>query len=328
MPERQLCFEQIHIDVARNSTDDFNPFHDPQRWHRIRRNPFGAPIALGFQMEFLAADRVARQRRASGMAALIAEHGLHYSNYEFLFADALRAGEPFRLAIKKTVDNTADGGGISNRVVLRKSAGGLALMGTLSETRRPRFLPDAVISGIPPLEHFPDRSPLAGTPFFLKRKFLNTSNAKNFALGALCGQHDYIDEIDERVYFPPLFTASLASCALLEKGRGQAHDFEADPLVYTSHQISVDNRIQRKLRSNDMLHVLVEGPSTLAPPKGLGRAAVEQQQYRCYGVLHNSQILFRANVQLARLHAFAAAGRASAAARSSATRAASGRKRA
>ncbi|MCB1798701.1 MAG: hypothetical protein KDI67_07455 [Gammaproteobacteria bacterium] len=304
MAEQLLCFDQVHIDVARNSTDDFNPFHDPQRWQNIRGNPFASPIALGFQMEFLAADRVARHRRSNAEDTLIAEHALHFSNYEFHFADALRVGEAFSVTVKNTIDKSAQGGGLSNRIVLRKAAGDLVLMGTQSETAEPRFLPDAVIEGLPSLEHLPDRAMAPGTPYFRKRKFLNTSNGKNFAVGALCDQHDYFDELSERVDFPPLFTASMVSCALLEKGWAHGHDFEADALVYTSHQISVDNRLQRKLRSNDMLNILVEGPLTPPPPKGLGCASVDQQLYRCLGVLHGRQILFRANVQLAPLRSF------------------------
>ncbi|MGB5637745.1 MAG: hypothetical protein WBM63_01375, partial [Sedimenticolaceae bacterium] len=57
------CFEQLHIDVARNTTDDFNPFHDPKRWQQICNNPFGSTIVLGFQTEFLVSDLVTRQRR-------------------------------------------------------------------------------------------------------------------------------------------------------------------------------------------------------------------------------------------------------------------------
>ena len=64
-----LRFEQLHIDIARNSTDDFNPFHDPRRWQDIQGNPFGSPIALGFQLEFLVADLIERQRRASAPSA-------------------------------------------------------------------------------------------------------------------------------------------------------------------------------------------------------------------------------------------------------------------
>ncbi len=299
-----LSFEQIHIDVARNSTDDFNPFHDPQRWQEVQGNPFGAPIVLGFQMEFLAADRIARHRRDNGEDGRAVDKGLHFSNYEFLFTDALRAGEGFEVTVKNTVDRTAKGGGLSNRVVLRKDSGRPVLMGSQSATAEPRFLADATLGGLPQLERFPDRSRVPGSPFFLKRKFLNTSNGKNFALAALCDQHDYFDELTERVQFAPLFTASLLSCALLEKGWADHHDFATDPLVYTSHQISVDHRVQDRLRSNDRVHILVDGPTRLPPPKGLGRAAVEQYRYQCFGVLHGSQLLLRAIVQLAPLHGF------------------------
>jgi hypothetical protein len=51
--DNTLRFQQIHIDVARNATDDFNPFHDKNRWQNITDNPFVGPIALGFQLECL-----------------------------------------------------------------------------------------------------------------------------------------------------------------------------------------------------------------------------------------------------------------------------------
>lgn len=303
MVDQQLCFSQLHIDVARNSTDDFNPFHDPQRWQNIRANPYGSPIALGFQMEFLAADRVARHRRNVDEQKLIDQHDLHFSNFEFLFVDALRAGEHFDLAVKKTIIRSHPENGVSNRVVLRKSGGRPVLMGTVSETAQPRYLPDIDLSALPSLEHLGDRNWVPGMPYFLKRKYLNTSNGKNFAVGALCNQHDYFDELREYVSFAPLFTASLLSSALLEKGRVAGFAFEADPLVYTGHQISVDKRIQEKLRSNDMLHILVDGPTPVSAAKGLGKSAVEQEQYHCLGLVHGRQIVFRANVQLAPLHA-------------------------
>lgn len=302
--ESALRFEQLHIDVARNASDDFNPFHDPKRWEQIRDNPFGGPIALGFQLEFLAADRIARQRRSNGEEQRIEAHGLHFSNYEFRFAAALRAGEPFRLEVKDTRDRIAEGGGLSNRLVVRKYDGHLVLMGTQSETREPRFIPEVEFPHLPSLQHLPDRIHPPGTSYFLKRKFLNTSNGKNFTIAALGDQHDYFDELSDRVQFPPLFTASMLSCALLEKGSASGHDFAADPLVYTSHQISVDRRLQSKLRSNDPLHILVDGPLEEPTSKGLGRSAVEQLHYRCFGLAHGDRILFRAQVQLAPLHAF------------------------
>ena len=74
--------------------------------------------------------------------ALIAQHALHFSNYEFHFADALRVGDDFSVTVKNTIDKSAQGGGLSNRIVLRKAAGDLVLMGTQSETAEPRFLPE------------------------------------------------------------------------------------------------------------------------------------------------------------------------------------------
>jgi hypothetical protein len=301
MSKQDLGFTQLHIDVARNATDDFNPFHDPLRFQRVAGNPFGAPIALGFQLEFLAADRVERYRSAHDDHDPALRADLCYSNYEFRFAAALRADEPFVLEVKPTVDRLDRGDGLSNRVVIRRAGGDLVLTGTQSETATPRFLADALPQGLPSLEHFPDRIPLPGTPYFLKRKYLNTANGKNFALGALCAQQDYFDELAEQVHFPPLFTAALLSSALLEKGQYEGYDFAAAPLVYTSHQISVDNRLQRQLRSNDVLYLLVEGPDPLAAPQGLGSRAPAQQRYRCYGLVHRRQLLFRASVQLAPL---------------------------
>lgn len=302
--EPALRFEQLHIDVARNASDDFNPFHDPQHWSEIRDNPFGGPIAMGFQLEFLVADRVAQQRRANGEADLIESQQLHFSNYELRFASALRPGEPFRLEVKDTRDRTERGGGLSNRLVVRKYDGKPVLIGTQSETREPAFLPEVDLSHLPSLQHLPDRIHPPGTQYFLKRKFLNTSNGKNFTLAALGDQHDYFDELADRVEFPPMYTASLLSCALLEKGWAAGHDFTAEPMVYTQHRISVDRRLQAKLRSNDPLHLLVAGPMDEANGHGLGRSAIEQQCYHCFGLVHGDNILFRAIVHLAPLHAF------------------------
>lgn len=305
MPKGPFTFSQIHIDVARNSTDDFNPFHDPLRWKRINGNPFGSPIALGFQLEFFASDHVVQYRRSELSPA---PASLAFRNFEFTFAGALCANEDFEIDVRKTVDKIAQGGGLSNRVVLRKADGKPVLIGTQSETAGPRFSVVQDLGDFPALSDLPDRSVVPGTTLFLKRKFLNTSNAKNFALGALCRQHDYIDELDERVFFAPLFTASMISCALLEHGRAHQHDFEAEPMVYTSHQISVDMRLQKRLCSNDRLHLLIQQPEPWEPHKGLGKICVPQQQYRCLGVIGDDGILFQAKVQLAPLQAFFADG--------------------
>jgi len=300
--EGPYCFQQLHIDVARNSTDDFNPFHDPKRWQRIRDNPFGSTIVLGFQTEFLVSDLVSRQRRLNCAATDLDELGLGYTNFEFRFAGVLKPGERFDVDVRKTVDRTAGGGGLSNRVIVRKQNRDLVLMGTQSETAGPRFLADTNLNALPPTEQLADRQMIPGSRYFHKHKFLTTSNGKNFVLSGLGEQQDYFDELDEFVHFPPIFTTALLSCGLLEKARQEGYDFEADPVVYTSHQISVDRRLQRALRSNDQLHLLIEGPLEVPAAGGLANAGLEQQQYHVFGVLDRYAILFRARVQMAALH--------------------------
>lgn len=288
--------DQVHIDVARNSTDDFNPFHDPYRWANIRDNPFHSPIVLGFQLEFLVADLIHRHRAATGFGET--PECLGHSNYDFGFVSALQAGEDFTVQVRSTLDKAA---GLSNRVILRKLDGSLVLTGTVSDTAEPRFALGAELDGLPPLDTLPDRIMIPGTPYFHKRKFLNTSNGKNFCLACLVDQHRYFDELAEVVYFPPLFTAALLSNALLEKARSLDYDFEAHPVVYTRHQITVDQTLQATLRSNDSLHLLVAGPVAIGGAKGLGQSAIDQGRYRCLGVVRGSVLLFRAEVDTAPL---------------------------
>jgi hypothetical protein len=297
----QYCFEQLHIDVARNTTDDFNPFHDPRRWQRVRGNPFGSTIVLGFQTEFLVSDLVERQRRQAGEDRVVQSAGLHFSNFEFRFAGALRPGERFSVEVRKTIDKTASDGGLSNRVMVRKQNHEPVLIGTQSETQRPRCSAQIDLSALPPLDQVADRAVIGERRYFLKRKHLTVSNGKNFVLAGLGTQQDYFDELDEFVQFPPVFTAALMSCGLLEKAWREGYDFEADPVVYTSHQISVDRRLQSALCSNDRIHLLVEGPLEVANGGGLGGRADGQQRYQVFGIVDGPAVLFRAGVQMAAL---------------------------
>jgi hypothetical protein len=294
-------FEQLHIDIARNSTDDFNPFHDPQRWNLIRGSTFNGPVALGFQIECLLDHLLDRHRRREGEAELLVKNGLHFCNLELKFAGALLSGEEFRVAIRKTTHRSSRGGGLSNRLTVRKMDGDPVLIGSRSDTAAPRFLPDEEVPIFPEIGEIEDRSSVPGTPFFLKRKFLTTSNGKNFLLGSLVDQHYYFDELEERVLFPTVYPVALSSCALLEKVWQEGYEFEKNPVVYTSHKISVDRRLQQQLRSNDRLDILVAGPYPAEKGGGLGRSAVKQSCYRCFGLLEGNRLLFRALVQTAAL---------------------------
>jgi len=284
-----FSFQQIHIDVARNATDDFNLFHDPHNWHKIRNNPFGGIIALGFQLESVIENRILHYRIHNDEQAVIARNKLNFSNYQFNFTSAVKPGDEIDIAIKrshyKEVDNTTI---LGNRVSV--TAGGkLALTGYKKESSSPLFLTDADFSHLGNLKLLPDRSMLPNADFFLKRKFMNNSNAKNFLCSSFTDQSIYFDELNDTVSFPEIFPCSLISNVLLEKSHLHHHDFERNPMVYTSHKISINRTLLEKLKSNDVLHILVrELPQRL-------------NCYECYGLVEDNQILYRGVISLAAL---------------------------
>lgn len=298
------CYDQIHIDAARNSTDDFNLFHDPKKWSMIEANPFGGPIALGFQLECLIEFLVLRHRMDHGEDTLVDEHNLRYANYQFQFADVLRAGEPFQVQIKPSIVKTGATPSISNRVVVRKESG-MALIGYARHTAAPLYLADTELGELGELRELEDRSWIADGKWFLKRKFMNTGNAKNFLSGSLADQSYFFDELEDKIQFPEMVPTALISCALLEEARAQNHDFTRNPMVYTAHHISVDHELGMSLSSNDRLHMLVSPP--VAVEKGNGDPRNQRQRYECFGLVHDNQVLYRAEVFMAPLAAIQAA---------------------
>jgi hypothetical protein len=304
MPDApEYRFGQIHIDVARNSTDDFNPFHDPHRFDRVQGNPYPQPIVLGFQLECLCGFLVERLRRRTADQAGAA--ALPFRNFQFTFADALWCGEACTIEVKPTAVRT-DPPALTNRVVVKK-AGRAVLLGQVRDTPGPVVSADEDLARLGDLRQAPDRSVLPGTPWFLKRKFLNNANAKNFLAGSLVDQAYYFDEIAEKVRFPELFPCALASCALLEKAWSEHHDFMADPMVYVTHAITVDCALAAALRSNDALHVLVRGPMVVTGTRALGGSELVLQRYHCVGLVHDQRVLYAADIDLAPLHAIVGA---------------------
>lgn len=294
-PSDTFCM--LHIDAARNSTDDFNPFHDSRRWQRIAGNPFGGPIVLGFQLAALVEDRFRAYRADHDEGRLMDAHGLVFSNYEFNFANAVYPGQAVSVEIRKSRLSGEDARILSNRFMLRQQ-GACALIGFKRESGEPLVSPAADFTALPEPASIPDRSFIPGTDLFFKRKFLNTSNGKNFLLGSLVDQSLYFDEIDERVSFPEMFPVAYVSCALLERAATRGHDFMANPMVYASHRICVDRHLNARLRSNDMLGLLVE---PVTPDESGARENVEA--YRCYGLLEDKAVLFRALIELVPLEA-------------------------
>lgn len=287
-----LTFQQIHIDAARNATDDFNLFHDPRKWDRIRNNPFGGPIALGFQLEALIEDHLRRHREANRERELIVDNGLRFSNYQITFASVAKPGEHVEVEIKKSLFKEGDNPALGNRIAI-KGERGIVLFGFKKETRSPLFLADTGLPPLPDLDQQSDRSYIAGSALFYKRKYMSNGNAKNFLSGSLADQSAYFDELEDRVSFPEIYPAALISCALLERARHNHHDFENEPMVYTGHDITIDRQLTQALRSNDVLHLLVDEPMQLTPEK-----EITQYRHHCFGIVQDGGILFRAEITM------------------------------
>lgn len=293
-------FNQIHIDVARNATDDFNLFHDSKKWQHINHNPFKGPIVLGFQLESLIEHKVLLYRHCHNENTLINEKKLRFSNYQFSFVNAVKPDQRVSVEIKESKFKEGFNSTLSNRVII-KADGTLALLGYKNESQAALFLSDLDIPQFEFLRHHPDRSYLPDSTFFLKRKFINISNAKNFLCGSLVDQDDYFDELHYKAVFPEIFPCSLISCALLEKAQLEQHDFEQNPMVYLSHKISIDRTLISQLKSNDVLHILVRQLSSGIGNEGIGSNIDALINYECYGLVQDNAILYRAVISLAPL---------------------------
>ncbi|GAB6140918.1 hypothetical protein JCM14076_16470 [Methylosoma difficile] len=296
MKNTLFTFEQIHIEVARNASDDFNLFHDKHKWLEITHNPFKGPIVLGFQLNTLIEYQMRLYREAHHEERIIAEKGLRFSNYQVIFVNALRPRQEISLDIKKTLINTIPNLTLTNRITI-KSQGKTILLGYKKETQTPLFLADTDLSTLPDLNKLPDKSVVPETDFFLKRKWMHNGNVKNFLSGSLAEQSDYFDELTHYAHYPEVFPCSLTSGALLDKAQLENHDFKANPMVYTSHDISVDRLLASQVKNNDKLHILVK---QLPESKSntLNNTDIQLRSYECYGLLENQEILFRIRLNL------------------------------
>ncbi len=292
-------FEQIHIDITRNATDDFNLFHDSHGWSRIFQNPFQGPIVLGFQIESLIENKVYQHRQSHNELEIINQHKLNFSNYQFSFAKAIKAQEKINIDVKKTIISESENYTLSNRISV-KTGGKLALIGFKRESQKPLFL-NEVFQGEHSSEHeintdftqHTDRSfiNINQVRYFLKKKYMNASNAKNFLCGSLVDQRLFFDELEHKYLFPEIFPCSYISCALLEKSLFEHLDFEKNPMVYSSHKISIDRSLLTLLRSNHVLNIIITQQKSNDPNTPI-------QSYECYGLVEKNAVLFRAIVEL------------------------------
>ena len=74
----------------------------------------------------------------------------------------------------------------------------------------------------------------------------------------------------------------------MERAWEQGHDFEREPMVYKSHNFSVDRQCLQQARSNDALHLL----SRYADPNA------KTPVYDCFGIIGSEELLFTARIAL------------------------------
>jgi hypothetical protein len=296
MKDQSFVFDQIHIEVARNASDDFNLFHDKHKWLQVTHNPFKGPIVLGFQLNTLIEYQMRLYREAHHENKIIAENQLRYSNYQITFVNALRPRQEMTLDIKKTLITTIPDLTLTNRVTI-KSLDKTILIGYKKETKQPLFLANTDLSKLPDLDGISDKSIIPGSDFFLKRKWMHNGNVKNFLSGSLAEQSDYFDDLTNLENYPEVFPCCLTSGALLEKAQMESHDFKRNPMVYTSHDISVDRLHLKRIKNNDKLHILVKQLPE-SEKNTLNHTNILLRTYECYGLLEDKSILFRIKLNL------------------------------
>ena len=292
---------QMHIEAARNSTDDFNLFHDKNRWHKITNNPFNGTVALGFQLGCFVEDQVNRspknytQQLTNTEKAQTSTKPLNFSEYELTFAGTVKPGDAIALVVRDGRLSDINGTEcFSNRVAL-KANGKTVLLGYKRQTS------DHIIKGISSLPDLaniidsPDRSFVGKEQYFVKRKYMIVGNAKNFLTSSFAEQSEYIDEFDDKVSFPEMYPLSLLSSALLERAQAVGQDLIKDPMIYISHKLSIDKSVLHTLKSNHSLNIVV------SPPQKSSNESSAYETHQCTCVLSTEQILFHAEIQLAPL---------------------------
>lgn len=299
----EFIVSQMHIEAARNSTDDFNLFHDKNRWHHIQSNPFEGPIALGFQLGCFVEDQVNRSsknyRHYLESAGSLQGHlePFNFSQYELSFAGSVGPGDNLELVVRDGRYSEVSGiQCFTNRIALKANQK-TVLLGYK------RYSSEHLITGVEPLPKLSevingkDRSFIGAQRYFLKRKYMIVGNAKNFLASAFAEQSEYIDEFVDKVSFPEMYPLSLVSSALLERAKAEGHNLVEKPMIYVSHKLSIDRGLLTKLKSNDVLNILV------SPRHSLDKQNSDNVTQFCSCVLSNQQVLFHAEIQLAPLSA-------------------------
>lgn len=299
----EYTVSQMHIEAARNSTDDFNLFHDKNRWQKIKANPFNGAIALGFQLGCFVEDQINRsgkgyqhQLKMNECTNLI-DRPLNISLYEFTFAGSVKSGDNISLVVRdgraSIVDNAMC---FSNRIAL-KANGKTVLIGYKRQTSKHLVQGITSLPRLTDIINSDDRSFISPENFFIKRKYMIVGNAKNFLTSAFAEQSEYIDEFIDKVSFPEMYPLSLISSALLERAQAVGQNLVEQPMIYTSHKLSINKEVLKSLKSSHSLNIVVGPPRT----KNDTEENHGNVTHECTCVLSTQEILFHAEIKLAPL---------------------------
>lgn len=284
---------ELHIDVARNACDDFNLFHDKRRWQQIESNPFGGPIALGFQLIQFIEHQCSTFRTSHCEDSVILDNQLGFSNYQFNFINVVSPGQTVSVDIKPTKQKlNLDNPQITNRVVL-KADNSISLMGFKSHSRRPLFGHSLDFVDALSDKKLNDRMPINSTPWFYKRKFSTNSDAKNFLISGGVEQSDYFDDLANINNYSETYCCGLLSCALLERAKTEGLNFLKNPMVYTQQKMSVHTNNLSLLRSAQQMHYIVDAP--------VENPETQHVSYRCWALNQDYELLVQAELSLAPL---------------------------
>ncbi|MDT0593629.1 hypothetical protein [Glaciecola petra] len=286
---------QLHIEAARNSSDDFNLFHDKNRWRMVPNNPFGGPIALGFQLGCYIETQIDAMR-SNAQIENSRRTSFPFSAYELSFAGTVCPNDIISLNVKPTKTKQTNEGLVqSNRLLLMSKKDNQrnkpVIIGSKKEYEKMPHIIEGDFPSFTDIKTVDDRSFIANSQYFLKHKYMIVGNAKNFLTSAFAEQSDYIDEFEDKVNFPEMYPLGLLSSALLERAKADEYDLRKNPMIFVSHQLIINKSQLAKLRSNDRLDILVSEQLPIANNE-------QKKLHYCLAYANDKSPLFQARVEL------------------------------
>lgn len=299
-----LLMSQLHIDIARNATDDFNLFHDKSRWHWLRGNLFEGPIALGFQLGGFVEYQCKLLAMNSANDLYVGQ--FRFSGYEFNFVHCVVPDDEVSVNLKQGKWSSGDGSSIYSRRFVLKANKKAAIVGFKREANQMTLSLPTKLPPMHMLNALPDRELVPGTNYFLKRKYMIVGNAKNFLASAGAEQSLFIDEFTDKVDFPEMYPLGLISSALLERAVFEDIDLISHPMIYKTQKLCIDKQQLEELRSNDPINILV-GPDISEDANEFGPESSSKKRViqECIAYGKEEKPLFIAKITLTPLNSLA-----------------------